>query len=259
MHENRQGDTNPAWNGGNITVECSNCGNGLSRTPWEVNNRERFFCDDTCQSEWQSENWQLEGHPTFRQVEFSCHHCGETAKKVRYRYEKHDLSFCNKECHREWLTTRPEEGPVAFGEDHPNYNHIEVFCDWCGNKFKKLESEVERQGHQFCQKGCFYNWLAKHRTEGYGHYGPGFSETKKSEVRERDGHECQDCGMSQEAHIDAHDEKLHVHHIRPAREFDNPEERNAKENLITLCRGCHLGKWEQLAPLRPDTAPLGAD
>jgi predicted HNH restriction endonuclease len=33
---------------------------------------------------------------------------------------------------------------------------------------------------------------------------------------------------------------LPVHHIKPFREFDHPEEANKPENLIGLCQSCHM-------------------
>jgi predicted HNH restriction endonuclease len=62
--------------------------------------------------------------------------------------------------------------------------------------------------------------------------------------------------MGEEDHLEEYGRRLDVHHITPAREIDDPDERNAMDNLITLCRGgCHH-TWEQMAPLRPDTAEV---
>ena len=79
-------------------------------------------------------------------------------------------------------------------------------------------------------------------------YGPGWNEAKKRSVRERDDYSCQDprCSVTQADHLDEYGEKLHVHHLRKARDVDDPEKRNAKENLITLCRDCHR-RWEKIA------------
>jgi len=76
-------------------------------------------------------------------------------------------------------------------------------------------------------------------------YGSGWTESKRNAVRSRDGFECVDCGQSQEEHLDAYGQRLHVHHIKPASEVDEPEKRNSLTNLVTLCITCHLGKWEQ--------------
>ena len=56
---------------------------------------------------------------------------------------------------------------------------------------------------------------------------------------DRDGHRCRTCGASDEV-------KLHVHHIRPFREYnyvpgenENYKLANQLGNLIALCPGCH--------------------
>jgi len=113
-----------------------------------------------------------------------------------------------------------------------------------------------------CSHTTVSDWFGKHGIEtkelvGENHwnwkggaslYGPGWDEQKRRAVRSRDGHTCQDphCSTTQEQHLNEHSEKLHVHHLRKARDVDDPEERNAKENLITLCRDCHR-RWERIA------------
>lgn len=85
-------------------------------------------------------------------------------------------------------------------------------------------------------------------------YGPGWNDSKKELVRERDGRVCQDpaCGRTEDEHIAKFGIKHHVHHIVKARDFDDSGMRNHPDNLITLCAGkCHA-KWEKLSPLRPD-------
>jgi 5-methylcytosine-specific restriction endonuclease McrA len=54
-------------------------------------------------------------------------------------------------------------------------------------------------------------------------------------VRNRDCFRCQKCGK----HEEEHDTELHVHHIVPLREFDEPEEANTPTNLVTVCPTCH--------------------
>jgi uncharacterized protein YjcR len=109
---------------------------------------------------------------------------------------------------------------------------------------KRPVSEVNRlasssgEAHHSWRGGQSYN------------YGPGWNDRKKRLVRERDQYECQRCGISNNTHMENHGQQLHVHHIVPARYIDDPYERNAKSNLVTLCRTCHF-KSEQMAPLLP--------
>jgi 5-methylcytosine-specific restriction endonuclease McrA/predicted transcriptional regulator len=78
-------------------------------------------------------------------------------------------------------------------------------------------------------------------------YGEGWTERKKERVRESQDRRCADCGAT------APDgRRLDVHHLRKAREFDDPEKRNAESNLVALCPSCHR-KWERMYPLRPHT------
>jgi hypothetical protein len=71
-------------------------------------------------------------------------------------------------------------------------------------------------------------------------YGAGWPE-RRQRVLERDGHQCQVC----ERLSDSLDSSLHVHHIRPLREFRRDdgtidcESANRMENLVTLCPSCH--------------------
>lgn len=66
-------------------------------------------------------------------------------------------------------------------------------------------------------------------------YGEGWNGEKRAQVRERDGYQCQGCGT----HQDKLGRQLDVHHIFPAKVFENDIKRNAMDNLVSLCRSCH--------------------
>ena len=61
-------------------------------------------------------------------------------------------------------------------------------------------------------------------------YGPEFNSTLKSQIRARDNHTCQECNQTEEQIGRA----LDVHHI------DYDKKNNSPENLISLCRSCHV-------------------
>jgi 5-methylcytosine-specific restriction endonuclease McrA len=75
-------------------------------------------------------------------------------------------------------------------------------------------------------------------------YGEGWTEEKRERVRKQQDRKCAACGDPED------DRLLDVHHIKPAGSFDDAEKRNATENLVALCRSCHM-KWEGI-PLRPE-------
>jgi 5-methylcytosine-specific restriction endonuclease McrA len=64
--------------------------------------------------------------------------------------------------------------------------------------------------------------------------------------------------MSQESHFEEYGRKLDVHHITPARQFDDAEERNSMGNLEALCIPFHK-TVESMAPLRPDARRQSPD
>jgi len=85
-----------------------------------------------------------------------------------------------------------------------------------------------------------------HPGDGDVEYGSGWTVNKKEAVRERDGRACVSCGMGQGEHLKRYGIRHDVHHINGGKSD------NQMENLVTLCRFCHLSKWEPIKPLRPD-------
>ncbi len=69
-------------------------------------------------------------------------------------------------------------------------------------------------------------------------YGPNWQQQRQL-VLQRDDYRCRTCGA-------AGDTSLHIHHIRPFREYgyipgenENYRVANKVDNLITLCPSCH--------------------
>ena len=69
-------------------------------------------------------------------------------------------------------------------------------------------------------------------------YGPNWQQ-QRQKVLQRDDYRCRTCGAAGSTH-------LHVHHIRPFREYgfisgenENYRKANKLDNLITLCPSCH--------------------
>lgn len=80
------------------------------------------------------------------------------------------------------------------------------------------------------------------------YYGENWEEMRTAAL-ERDGGECVVCGMSRNEHRDKYGKDIHVHHIQPIATFENPEEANELQNLVTLCYAHHR-EWEGV-PIRP--------
>lgn len=208
------------------TAECQWCSDEFHVKPTQVGN----FCSVDCQMERR----KSEGLPArSRRVELECEGCGETFSTARSNAEN-GKKYCSMECYK--------------NDSQADY----VTCETCGEDFYVKGSYVDEA--RFCSQDCYGEWLSEtnsgkdswHWKGGQQNYGEGWTPEKRRRVRRRDGYECAICGTSQ----DDHDGRLHVHHIVPARDFEDAERRNAMDNLITLCQPCHM-RAEKLAPLLP--------
>jgi 5-methylcytosine-specific restriction endonuclease McrA len=57
----------------------------------------------------------------------------------------------------------------------------------------------------------------------------------KKEIRKRDKFCCRICGKTTEENK----RSLQVHHINPFKNFQNPDDANTPQNLVSLCNSCH--------------------
>lgn len=222
-----------------VEMMCEHCGVVEEVPVWRANKNDRFYCSQDCSAAGQS-----------TQIEVVCDHCGGTFDQRPAQLERTELHFCGESCH------------VAHqrGENHPNQTHESIPCNHCGDSVPVPRWRRERQPNHYCDDECYAAHLRSGVMAGENNpswnggrpkYGPGWTKAKKALVRERDGHQCQSCGLSGADHADTFGRRLSVHHITPARLFDDAEKRNAMGNLITLCMKCHH-RWDLMYPLVPD-------
>lgn len=240
-----------------IPVDCDWCGEHIGdRKPSNASGQN--FCSRGCYESHMSKEKS-------QKLALCCEVCG-----TQYQVPPHkeDSSrFCSRECKGKALAaenngkesvtlvceTCMESFEVApHRADTATYCSYEcrktaevVTCHHCGGDYRASPSELVFT--KYCSEEC----KIAAESVGLEDYGPGWDESKKQNVRQRDNCQCQDCGMGQALHLEKYDTRLHVHHIVPARKFDDAASRNDPENLITLCVTCH-GKWEQVAGLSPD-------
>lgn len=129
---------------------------------------------------------------------------------------------------------------------------VVVACDGCGGLFRRHPSNVNESGGNYCGRECHPGAPPGRKNPNWkGGYEPYYGENwleQRRKALERDGHTCQSCG-----HAPSDDDRdLDVHHIRPLRTFDDLEDANALDNLVSLCRSCH-STWEGV-PVRPELA-----
>lgn len=183
-------------------------------------------------------------------VEIECEVCGGTATVKPCETDLRRT--CSRECQAELMSE------IHSGENHPHWDggKVDVECEVCGETvsvWRYLEDMTSTCSTE-CRSEYFSGENSAQWKGGVSKYTKKFTKAKKAAVRERDDRECQHCGRSEAEHVDLYGRKHHVHHIQKARTFDDPEEANAMDNLVTLCMvDCHAA-WERVSPLRPAPA-----
>lgn len=220
-----------------IDLICDYCGDEYSVIPSRAN--DSSFCSMNCKSNYQSENFTGSSNPNWsggHMVSVSCKCCRDV---FECREDKKRI-FCSSECFGSWCSDNMR------GEENPSWKGGKevLICQWCGTDYKIKPVRVDDS--RFCSHSCLSDWMANDLTGsdhpnwdgGVEEYYGGRWKNKRERILNRDG-ECRYCGMTIEEHIEKYGRRPDVHHIIPFKEFDNPEEANDEDNLMTLCIPCH--------------------
>jgi hypothetical protein len=129
---------------------------------------------------------------------------------------------------------------------HDEATSVTAPCNWCGVSVEVREWEVDE--HHYCSRECGKAWNAYiRRGESHPNYVDGSGRGKEFDwvanaIRARDG-DCVRCGKEDGG---SDGRRLHVHHIVPEDEAENPHE---PTNLLAVCGSCHP-ELEGLTPER---------
>lgn len=218
---------------------CKNCEQEFEKTGPDV-----VFCSKKCANNYNWEKRQPEAEylsirsckkAQARFVTVKCGVCGKSTEKRVGDYNRNMKQFgqvfCGMQC-----------AMIGTGRT------VVLTCSECGKSFTRKKSDYETYNangkYVFCSKECQVKNL-DYVLRGESHYcyvngkfsvlrGKGWRRTREL-IRIRDNRTCQICGVTEEGL----GKKLDVHHIIPYREFDNFEEANKPDNLISLCPSCH--------------------
>jgi 5-methylcytosine-specific restriction endonuclease McrA len=129
-----------------------------------------------------------------------------------------------------------------------SYYEIDVACVQCSKVVRRRRQEVEQMKHgPFCCRRCHGDWktannayVGKDNPAWKGGYSsPNYNydwKRQRAKARKRDNYTCQDCGVTQQSWGYA----LDVHHIVDYEMHSDPAVANHLDNLVTLCRICHV-------------------
>ena len=213
---------------------CANCGDVYEYRP----GRNEKYCSRECLTDSQR-----------NREKSKCAYCGLVFESK----PSYNQNYCSKTCYHN------DHEAFAEGKDHPQYTeNVVVKCENCGEEYEEIPSRQDRT--RFCSYSCKGEYSTKndhpfgetgkdHPAWRGGHpeiyHGPNWGEQRRDAL-ERDGYSCVICGVSK----DRLKSNPHVHHVVPFKKFDDYEQANRLDNLITLCPK-HHSEWEGLY-LKPD-------
>ncbi len=205
----------------------------------------------------------------------NCACCGATMQVRPSRYQR--TRFCSKRCqgydYAKWLNAvKPPSKSYAekisktllgryVGRESPAWIEPTSFrCRNCGSIFLLKPWEIRRRRNpMYCSAACRDSFRARYEAGENSPFwvggpqtyrGRAWSRTRKAVVVEQQGR-CADCQR-----LVGH--TLPVHHIRPFREFDKPDQANARENLVGLCQPCHIRREWNGGPIGPQREAAAA-
>jgi len=198
--------------------------------------KERLFCSRDC---WEKYNkskttyCEICGAPLTPKQRGSGSRCCSrkcggifrTGKPRKTKYKDKKCLTCGKQFH-------PRDNKSKYCSRkcyYASYYQRELACNQCGITFKG------RPNRKFCSPECYHQYRKEHRAPPKQPYGPDWKTQRRKALR-RDNHTCQECGGNTNGRTSD------VHHIIPFREFgiERHKEANQLDNLITLCRSCHM-------------------
>lgn len=149
-----------------ITYDCDYCGKTFIITECKLKTlkngkRKNLFCSKECADKYQNKS-----------VEKVCEECGRTY--TVHNCFKDIQKYCSKDCYEKHRSKKEKLlhriCPICnkeFDTYHPaqihcskecasisEQNRIECICDYCGKKFKRIKSEVDKNTHHYCSKEC---------------------------------------------------------------------------------------------------------
>lgn len=213
-----------------IIVQCPACGENFQTVN---NSHAKKTCSKKCADKLHADTLRQYNQPKpVSKTEVCCSNCGKAFTKWTYRLQEHN--FCSRACCNVWQRSLTP--------------HIYKTCEICGKKLRVLNSllEIRPNSGRFCSKECLDKGNAL-RMQGAGnpnwqggicpYYGPNWPQTS-AKIMKRDGYKCKICNSPK---------TIEVHHLIPIRKFVDPitnitdyETANQDNNLITVCRGCHI-------------------
>jgi len=204
-----------------ISVKCI-CGKTINIYPYQLKNNKtgQFYCSMECMKKSFSKS-----------IEMKCEQCGDKIIREPNQIAHSKYVFCSLICKSLFYA---DEHSKRMKNKNPSHDKdfvkkrkttMEKNGSWViaiDNIIKTMHTPEFRKKRSLSQGGTGIPY----QLSGYG---PEFTKSLRTEIRERDNNKCQLCSKPQEEQ----DTLLPVHHI------DYNKKNCSDVNLITLCTKCH--------------------
>ena len=236
-----------------VIRDCPGCGCAYPADPKRLKHGRQTTCSRKC-----SYDVRAAKKRTAQRVE--CSMCGGSFNRApASRKSKHGAEYCSRSCHyagrSAGLTGRTVDRPYQVTEEgraawrrsakarrgKPYKAPVSWDCEACGKTRTLNRGQLApARKLRFCSNACAdvsnrgennSSWKGGHTR----YYGPDW-QAQRIRARTRDGHTCSGCGATRSAL----GRELDVHHIIRFGDFENSEEANRIDNLISLCHSCHM-------------------
>lgn len=151
---------------------CELCGE-----EFESSKKNQKYCSIKCLTDTQK-----------KRVKFNCDYCGKECEVAECLYRDKENHYCSKDCRSK------HHSILMRGDRHPNYNSIQITCDFCGKEIVRKLSKVDDRN--FCDINCYAEYRKIHYSgENHSSWNGGEVEIfcdccgkkilrKKSQIRE---------------------------------------------------------------------------
>lgn len=137
-------------------IKCSNCNNDIYKSPYTLKHHKVFFCDRSCQSQYQSQYQRNNS----KIIIVNCNHCNKQISKnsSQQRNSKTGLFFCDNLCKNKYLAKNKRWQKDNVNSHHKRkdvlYEKVKNTCQKCGYNEDKRMLDIHHYDHNHQNNKC---------------------------------------------------------------------------------------------------------
>lgn len=235
-----------------VEMTCEQCHHAFKIRAARVKHKAARFCSKPCMYA----RWAIEKQENI--LHLKCGTCGTPVDKSPSQFARanHGAVFCSRACHYKGRSTgatkrvvtkpynyTPEGKAAMLAASNAPKGQRAFHPTTCANCLTEFDDPNDGRarvsGLHFCSLKCCNAYRKGDNNPAWRggylpYYGSDWRRVRNA-ARKRDGHKCRRCNVpsTPRKHHD-------VHHIKPVSTFENVNDSNTMDNVVTLCRSCHM-------------------